>query len=341
MLDFIGGIFWRNMPVKLIALALAFLVWYYIGQEITDRVELTLEFSVLLPSDKEWEIYGRETWDVHVTLRGPHSDIQRIRALAMTLTGTQKLNLEALRSDRDEVVHHVPVTAENFHLPFSDIRFISIDPDIVDVRLLRMDRKTVRVLPVVEGDAAKGFARSGDGRASPPWVQVRGPRLVLKDLEEIRTYPVLVGGRAETFEEPARIQTRVDGFDLECKEDVTVQVRIREKPAEIILHRIPVFTAFPPNFPQETYRVKHVKDHLDVRVRGPQSLLDRLDREKASIFAKVKNEEWSTFGASGNQNATLSIDWGGAIAEAEEAQLDVDFGEPRNRELLSTITRID
>lgn len=342
MMGFLKNLLFGNIPLKLIAVGLAFLVWYYIGQKITDRVELELSFKVVLPAEADWRIEGRNSWDVKVTLRGPHSDIQRIRALALTLVGTHRINPESLTTESDEAVHRVPVTREHFHLPFSSVQFSEFDPPAVDVRLVRVDEKSVPVIPVTEGEVAEGYVATGTPGITPRRVRVRGPVTVLRDLAAVKTWPVRLNGRAESFEEETRVQTRMNGHKIECEEEVRVRVTIEEQPVPRELKNIPVVPRLPADWPWGLYQFKPKYETLDVRVIGPQALVEKLEPAKLHVVAHVKSEkDWENLGESRDENTEkLEVDFSNLLTPAESARLKVEFLTLARDQLLYTLVRI-
>ncbi|MHC4779442.1 MAG: CdaR family protein [Planctomycetota bacterium] len=288
MASFLKKVLLDNIPLKLIALALAFSVWYTIGQEITDKVSMEVRYQVTLPPGTQWKIVGPSAWDVKATARGPYSDVQRLRTIPWPLTGSHTIDTTALPTDKDEVLIQVPVSVKNFRLPLTEVQFTDFDPKALDVRLARMDEKIIRVKAVVEGEAGEGYALAGTPAVFPSEVPVRGPRGVLKELKEIGTLPVILTGRTSSFTERKRIQTRVSDHELECDRTVTVEVTVREKPGQIPLPNVPVIVAFPGGFDHEKYRVRMSKDTLEVRIEGPKPLLALVDPSKVRLYAHVK-----------------------------------------------------
>ena len=316
MFEFVRNMLLRNIPLKLISIALAVLVWYYIGQEITDKVDLAVRFQVNLPAHTEWKIHSRDVWDIQVTLRGSYSDIQRLRAF-WTLSGVYTITPESLQSEEDEIV---------FHLPISDVEFISFQPQTVHVRLLRTAEKTLRVVPAVNGAPEEGYAMEGDPRATPEVVTVRGPQLVLKKLDEIPTFAVHLTGRTSSFTEKKRVIRRVDEYDIECDELVTLEVTIREKPGKKPIQNVRVRLTFPTGFPHQDYRVTPGLDTLGVTVEGPRFLLETIDASRVRIYADVAEvKDPLEEGKSRDENAPLRAEILGFEA-GDRSRLKIDLG---------------
>jgi hypothetical protein len=329
----------KNIPLKLISIAMAFLIWYSIGQEITDKVDLTLPFQVTLPRGTDWKIVGPDRWDVKVTLRGAYSDIQRIRAIPWG-PGKHAVQPETLESDRDEILYQVQVTKDSFPLPLSDVGFSGFKPNAVDVRLVRMTEKTVRVVPVVEGEPAEGYAQEGLPTVDPPEVRIKGPRIVLADLAAIPTRSVDLANRTSSFTEKKLVVSEVRGYAIECDKSITVTVVIEEKPGEVTVPNVPVHLEYPSGFPLDQYIVALHEETLDVKVRGPKFLLARLDASHVHLVAVVEptvKEEWfEKKGDSIDRNAKLKAEMVGFPKQDLDRLVPID----NRKELLYKLTRI-
>jgi hypothetical protein len=336
----------KNLGQKAIALALAVLVWYIIGQEITDRVDLDLPFRVTLAPTTDLEILGQSQWMIHVTVRGPRSDIQRIRATSWTIEGTHRLEAVELPAGRDDVLLSIPVTAERFTHPATSLLLSGFDPAEVQVHVGRTGRKRLPVIPVVTGKPAEGYVVAEVPRAVPAKVQVRGPLLVLRNLEEIRTKTVEIDGYTSRLTQRTalvtRIETRAGTFELECEEgEVEVSVAIQEVPAETVLQRVPVRIVLPPSFPGDRFSVRAKEEVRDVTVRGPKPLLQNLDASNVYLVADVKpdvSEAWFESTESVPRDAVLR-GWIVGLPREAAARLEVIPDRPETTYILTRIKK--
>ncbi|MHC4597392.1 MAG: CdaR family protein [Planctomycetota bacterium] len=353
MVSFLRKVLFNNIPLKIIALALSFLVWYIIGLEITDRLEMRLRVQVSMPPGSVWKIVGPASRDVMVTARGPYSDVQRLRTLPWPLSGSHVIDPFTLPTGEDEIHIQVPVTVRQFHLPLTEVKFSDFKPKALDIRLARMEEKTLRVRASLEGEVGEGYVVAETPVVSPTEVRVRGPRGALRKLDVIDTLPVILTGRTSSFTEKKRVQTRVGKEDLECDKIVTVNVTVREKPGRITLKGVPVEITYPPDFPYDKYRIKLHQDAIEVIVEGPRHLLAKVDLTKirltASVRGKVEEDDFKGKGASINANAVLRSQLSGFSPE-EHARFKVLFVEKENErdilfagkdDFLYAITRLE
>ncbi|MCU0723620.1 MAG: hypothetical protein MUC63_08400 [Planctomycetes bacterium] len=340
----LAGVFVRNAPLKVIALALAVLVWYSIGREITDHVPLDLPFTVALEPQGELEILGQRKWTVRVSIRGPRSEIQRIKTTSWNIEGTYRLALAEFPPGRDEVMQAVPVTPERFNFP-DNIQVTKIDPDKVTVQVGRTGEKRLRVVPVISGRPAEGYAVSSIPRAVPRTVLVRGPLLALRSLEEIRTRPVDIDGATGSLMQQrtglvTRALTRAGTFDLTCaEEDVDVLVAIQEVPAEVTIPRVPVRIFLPPSFPSDRYTARPKEEVRSVTVRGPKTLLQTLQASHIVLVADVKpdvSEAWFEKSESVDRDAALKA-WVTDLPREDAARLEVVPDRPDTTYILTRI----
>jgi len=338
--------FLKNVPLVFIALALAVLVWYSIGREITDRVELELPFRVTLESQAGLEILGTREWQIKVALRGPRSEIQRIRSTSWNIRGTYAIAAVDLPPDRDEIVQHVPVDAKSFSLPASNLFFTGFHPDEVEVQIGRTGEKRLRVVPAVSGKPAEGYAVASPPRAVPRTVLVKGPLLALRTLEEVRTRPVDIDERNSTVVERTRLLTRAatrsGTFDLVCEEeDVDVIVSIQEVPAEVVVARVPIRVEIPQSFPADRFFVRLKEEARDVTVRGPKPLLRALEASNVRLLASVKpevNEEWFEKSDAVDRDAALA-GWVVGLPREDAARLEVVLGRAETTYVLTRIKK--
>jgi hypothetical protein len=194
------GIVTRNIPAKVAALVLAFVVWFTVAQDLTSTfpdektaIEVVLDSGLMLVADAPTE--GK------VVFRGPTSQINLLRRearrrirLAVThgdLAG-QPENALTFSVDRGNILHAYG----------EEVEIVSVDPSPIILRVGIEETRQVSVRrPEVVGLPDEWEAEVG---LKVPDVRVKGPTTVFAELTEVKSEPVqaaaLLEGREDELE---------------------------------------------------------------------------------------------------------------------------------------------
>ena len=219
----------RYLGLKLMAIALATLLWLIVaGDHLVERsLRVPLEFRNIPP---ELEIIGDPPTAVDVRLRGSSAllgrleprDIVAVLDLATARPGSRMFHL---RSDEVRAPYGVDVA--------------QVMPGTVAVDLEKSGRRTVPVVPALDGEPAPGFV-IGRVTSEPPTVEVAGPESRLKQLTGATTEPVQVTASRGRVRDVVTVGIADSAVRLVQPRDATVTVEILPAPVERDLAGVPV-----------------------------------------------------------------------------------------------------
>jgi len=288
MVRLLKAVFVTNWRTKLTALFLAFVIWLVVFFEVSEeyqRDDLILKFRVAkssVPSENLWVLPEQ------VVLRGrfrcPRRIGERLFGGGAPIKGVHRLDSPPIG-----VPLKVEITAADFGLP-SDVRVVAFEPPQVEVRVVRVMKKRLRVVPRFVGSLPHGYKEGAKPSVEPTYVTVVGPASVLERISTIETEPISLRGRRVSFSVDAALISQIDGLPIRCDTKVRVWVRVTEVEAEREMS-LPIALLMPPDCnirvriqkptPDESGRIK-------VRLRGPKSAIDDpLLSKKALLFLRI------------------------------------------------------
>ncbi len=293
---FLVSLVTTNSVAKFISLLLAVAVWFMVDAEITDKTEQDVPVEVVLVNKKNWEIIRRDVLRVKVVLEGPKSDVARVGDLVIRdrLSGLVRIEeTELADQGRLELVHSVKLNPSSFNLQPLNLTVESIHPSSIQVTVVRMGEKELKVNPIIVGVPEKGYVLD-KVKVTPSKVAVHGPRVALDKIEEIDTEQVFLFGRDESFEEPVGVSGLIEGYPVSAQRQVTVQVSIAREPGRKVVDRVPVRIIFPRNWAHDRFKAE-IDERLDVNAVGPADVVATVTAEDLLLTAELDTsayERW-------------------------------------------------
>ena len=260
----------RAFGLKLLAVLIAVVLWITVAGEHV--VERTLRVPLELRNvPDQLEIVGDPPMTVDVRLRGSSAllgrmepgDVIAIVDLAAARPGSRLFHLRT-----DEV-----------RRPYG-VEVAQITPVTIGLELETSGRRSVQVVPAVEGDPAPGFVL-GRALATPNTVEVVGPESRLRELTNATTEPISVAGQRANVTDTVTIGVSDSALRLTRAQSATVTVEVLPAPVERDLPGVPI--RWRNLGPQLTARITPTV--LRVTVRGRRPSLDAI--RAASIDAFV------------------------------------------------------
>jgi len=219
----------RHLGLKLMAIALAMMLWLIVaGDHLVERsLRVPLEYRNI-PS--ELELIGDPPTEVEVRLRGSSAllgrleprDIVAVLDLAAARPGSRMFHL---RSDEVRAPYGVEVA--------------QVIPGTLAVDLEKSGRRTVPVVPALDGEPAPGFV-IGRVTSEPPTVEVAGPESRLKQLTGATTEPVLITGSRARVHDIVTVGMTDSAVRLVQPQNATITVEVLPAPVERELAGVPV-----------------------------------------------------------------------------------------------------
>lgn len=184
----------QNLPLKLVSLALATLLWLVIAGEKTSEMGLSVPVE-LKNFPKDLELTGDAVNAVEVRLRASPSIIQSL--------GPGDVSAHVDLSGVQEGEHIVNLTADSIRIPFG-VQVVRINPSTLTLNLERTVQKMVPVRPRVLGRPAPGY-EVAEVTSSPSEVRVTGPKSRVQEVEGAFTEPVSVEAQDATVVETVNL----------------------------------------------------------------------------------------------------------------------------------------
>ena len=219
----------RHLGLKFLSIALAALVWALVsGERIVERaLRIPIEFTNL---PAQLEIVGDTPTIVDVRVRGSSGALSRLASGELVAV----LDLASARAGQ-RLFH---VTGADVRAPFG-IEVVQITPSNVSLAFEPSARKSVPVVPEVDGDPQDGYV-VGTVSAEPATVEVIGPESAVARLTEAITEPVSVTGASGTVTEMVNVGVADPSVRLLSPESASVTVMITAAPVEWAVNAVPV-----------------------------------------------------------------------------------------------------
>ena len=211
----------RHVGLKILSIGLAALLWLLVaGEQLVERViRIPLELANV-PS--QLEIVEESTNVVDVRVRASSGALGRVAGGELVAV----LDLSEARPGQ-RLFH---LTTSHVRAPFG-VEILQVSPSNVAMRFEPSVRKTVPVIPDIEGQPAHGFA-IGTVRAEPSTVDLVGAASDLATITEAVTEPVSVAGKSATFVESVVIGSPDPRVRLETPQRGRVTVNVAAAPVE-------------------------------------------------------------------------------------------------------------
>lgn len=246
-----------SLPLKLMSLGLAVLLWLLVAGERTSEMGLSVPVE-LQNFPRELELTGEPVNAVEVRLRASPGMIQRI------VPGEVSAQVNLVGFGEGE--HIVHLTEDSIRMPFG-VKVVKISPAVLTFHLERTQRKVVPVQPRLLGRPAEGF-EVAEVTSQPAEVRVEGPTSRVDEVESAFTEPVSVDGAKETVTDDVTIGIADPLLRVLVTPRVKVTARIRERHATRTIKGVAVEVRGGADTPRP--------HRVDVTVTGPASALPGL-----------------------------------------------------------------
>ncbi len=259
----------RNFGLKVLAVALAALLWLVVsGEETVERsVRVPLELQQV-PSGLDLMSEPPNTVDVLV--RGASDAVSRMSQGDLVAV----LDLRSARPGR----RLFPLTPQDVRSPFG-VEVVEITPSTVSMTFEREGSRMIPVAPSVEGRPEPGYV-IGQIRSDPSTVLVVGPEGALDRVKAAMTEPVQVSGATAPVREAVTVGLADPYLRLKVPVTANVTVNVIPAPEERTFGRLPVRIR---NLaPRE---VAHAEPRLvSVTVRGGREAIDALKSDGVEAY---------------------------------------------------------
>jgi YbbR domain-containing protein len=178
--NFIREYILKNLPFKLVSLAIAIMLWWAVGRDQPIEIPMTvpLEFQHAPPN---LEINSDYPFEARVTVRGPQRLLQNMNASSVHAV------LDLQGSGPGERTFEI--TPQDIHVP-RNVEVVSpIVPSQFRISFDRSITRTVPVHPRVIGTLLSGYGIT-DVTADPETITIVGPARRIQSIQTAMTDPV-------------------------------------------------------------------------------------------------------------------------------------------------------
>ncbi len=205
----------ENWLIKLLSLAFALVLWYFVMGE--RKVEVGFALPLELKNVPQGMVVVNEVpSQVEVRLSGP-------RTLLMNLS-SRDVSISVDLADLKPGLTSFKRLEERLNIP-SGLKVTRLSPAFIDVRLERILERPVPVRVALRGRPAPGYRVEGV-RVVPAEVMVEGAEGELKSIAEVVTEPVDVEGVTAGFTATIPVNYRGRFTAMKREQSVEVQVAV-------------------------------------------------------------------------------------------------------------------
>lgn len=219
----------RHLGLKVLALALATLLWLTVaGEHIVERsLRVPLEFRNI---PGELEMVGDPPDTVDVRVRGSSAILSRLQPGEIVAV----LDLSSARAG-SRLFH---IRSDEVRAPFG-VEVAQVVPPTLSIEVERSAHRRVPVVPAVQGEPAPGFV-AGRISAEPATVEIVGPDTRVRQIAEATTEPVSVAGAKARVRDVVTVGVADSSVRLVQPQSATVLVEIWPAPIERTVTGVPV-----------------------------------------------------------------------------------------------------
>jgi YbbR domain-containing protein len=169
----------KNLPFKLVSLAIAILLWWAVGRDQPIEIPMTvpLEFQ---NAPANLEINSNYAFEARVTLRGPERMMQELHPSEVHAV----LDLQGAGPGESTF----DLTRSEIHVP-REVKVVQVVPSQFHISFDRSVTRSVPVQPRVIGTLLSGYGIT-DVMADPPTITIVGPERRVDSIQAAMTDPV-------------------------------------------------------------------------------------------------------------------------------------------------------
>jgi YbbR domain-containing protein len=265
--------------LKLLSLLLAIVVWYSIKENINFASELP-SVPVVINLPDNWAVLEKSVDTVKVQFRGTREDIRDLIRDPVRIEYTFSGDLDRGEKEIELDLRHVITT--------TGAKPIYIKPSKIT---LKLDREGSRILPIkadLQGSLPDGI-NVAEVTVEPNQVEVFGPESRLGEIEFLRTDPVELEGKAQSFMSRVALVSPSRLWDARLEPDaVNVKIEIIDAIVmkERVVDNVQILALFGGTLPRSVTMKPAV---ITVTLSGTPEKVDALDPKSIIAFVNCSN----------------------------------------------------
>ncbi|MCS6927460.1 MAG: CdaR family protein [Candidatus Binatia bacterium] len=261
----------HNATLKIFSLAFACGLWLFVnaGERDTEKTLLVpVELRNLPP---QLVVVGPRVDYVDLRVSGPRTLLGRLSSKRITL------DLAGVRPGPSSF----RITTDLLNLP-RGVKVVRITPSQVNLEIARLIKRTIPVSLDLVGKPPHGYSVV-ETEVIPAVVEVTGPAPEIGRLETIPTDPLDLGAATHPITQELNLRGPQADFVSYSAEKVQARVEIQE----VILTR--EFRRLRVEVKNAAFRAIAAPPLVDVTVRGPQRLVEKLKLNSGAVFVDAAN----------------------------------------------------
>ncbi len=266
----------NDWPKKLLALFIAFVIWFYVFQ--TGKTKRIYAVNVEIKNEPA-HLIAKETFRkaVQVEIEGEKTlftnfNPQSIQCI-LDLSNAKKGKGEYLvRLNRTYIATGLSVKILN---PLVKIHF----EEIVS--------KPVRVIARTEGTVPYGYVVR-DINIAPEEIEIKGPSSIINKINKVYTQVIDIRGKTSTFDVDVKIDKIHEQVKIKKQKSVKVSVMINAEMQGRVLKNIPVKVL---GLPKNLKIINGELKLKEIELKGPVAMLQKLDPSDISAFILITNKQ--------------------------------------------------
>jgi len=258
-----------NLPLKLVSLALAFILWVLVmggKRSIIEFKDIPLQFESIPPA---MSLTGDTVDAVNVRLRASDTILNSLTA------GQIDVSLDLSNITHGE--QYIPITFDKIRVPFG-AEVIKVTPPTIRLMVEKKVEKEIPIVPNFGGSPALGYKLIRFS-LSPSRVTIIGAESEVQAVGEATTDLIPLEGRKEGFSEVVNIAIAHPNVAIIGQRTTQVSVEIGEANVEKTIPDIPI------SFGSQIYLTMAEPSTVSVTIIAPSEIIRQIkaDRIKATI----------------------------------------------------------
>jgi YbbR domain-containing protein len=302
-------LFVRNATLKIFSVAFACGLWLLVnaGERDTEKTLLVPVELRNLPT--QLVVVGPRVDFVDLRVSGPRTLIGRLNSKRITL------DLAGVRPGPSSF----RITTDLLNLP-RGVKVVRISPSQVNLEIARMIKRVIPVHLDFIGRPPHGYSIV-ETEVSPNSIEVTGPAPQVGRLEAILTDPLDLGSATQPISRDLNLRGPEADFVTYSVETVRARIDIQE----IILTR--EFRRMKIVIKNTDFRAAASPALVDITVRGPQRLVEKLKLSDGAVFVDATGQEVGTVTLPVN----VLVPTGVEVIEQEPDEVELRLSEDRRR----------
>ncbi len=265
--------FWQNLPLKILAVFLAFFLWIYFTGEQKILRDIDIPLDINIPPDKI--LLGEYSSSVTVRVRGTETTISRLgnRFIYSSIDLTNyPLGEKSIQISVREHIHGLP----------PDLDVVSITPERIKVTVEQRATKEIPILANISGKPKKPFIYYGYD-INPHSILIEGAERDVRVTEKAMTEVIDINEKRGSFRINTDIMPDNPAVKLVNPISAVVHVKIGKDVEEITFEDVAITYIHQ----EQLFTSSH--ERVSLTIAGPKDVLRNIDTSSIRASINLSN----------------------------------------------------